>query len=842
MSPGNYLLSKPDVAADGFNPFGNLSQAYSMWSVILTSYNLPPWLCMKESSFMLTLLIPGPKSSGKDIDVYLRPLIDDLKVLWALKGVETIDVATGQKFNMRAMVLWTINDFPARSSLSGWSGQGYNACPTCNKDTPYVRVLEALEGGPIRPRWMYPFERYMKKLKGYVRIKASGVLESRQVRSQFKRSLFQRHVDNDKDPEVSTTSELFALACGPSWTPISVSSCVVDGVRMSTDVATDAYSKVTVASCDDRSAITRCRRQAHSWAGRGPLGMLNTRDKTRNLSLKDTAGTKGPVLITFEVGDKQTLNPLGPHAANCKYIWGLSCGGVPLYYPFLGEVPKERKQAVYVRHWGSRTLFDLRPHIESDRWTEISEGINQHLQKAYNTNKASFKSRHWKADPATGTYDVEAIRQARPDDITAAEWEKYIAFWNDPRNLARAAQNRLNRSKSVVTCRQGSRTLARLRDEMMQASGTQEYPSLIDTYWRTHTVNGVFINDEDRRIYEEMRRLEATGQHTDDEINALARGGKLRGHIPGVGRVLPSRATSRPSMPASHKSCQDVHSKVDFIIGLFRSDSRYSDMFTQFESGGASGSGGGGASGSGRGRASWSGGGRASWSGGGGDDEEGGADEDEDDDESMLTESRAGPTCRWGFSLGKVSLTSVPQRRFPNDMSLGKGGERSRIFAGEDNECKSRQLCDIQFHNVTPFTSIGATWAMSSIRDGPADCTGAPVGCFVKVFNAPSGSILAGVWGSQVAGTIAEETGGMLAVCVGIEDDDGLDIDWKVENKSPPNIDVENEDDRPGLARPPPAGKLRPPTPCDGRGPEVAASLTDLLEVQNTVQKVEPLN
>ncbi|GJT33273.1 hypothetical protein Tco_0923692 [Tanacetum coccineum] len=31
---------------------------------------------------------------------------------------------------------------------------------------------EALEGGPIRPRWMFPFERYMKKLKGYVRNKA----------------------------------------------------------------------------------------------------------------------------------------------------------------------------------------------------------------------------------------------------------------------------------------------------------------------------------------------------------------------------------------------------------------------------------------------------------------------------------------------------------------------------------------------------------------------------------------------------------------------------------------------------------------------------------------------
>ncbi|GKB72418.1 hypothetical protein Tco_0933830 [Tanacetum coccineum] len=74
--------------------------------------------CLYKSSHTANDMI-CPKSSSKDIDVYLRPLIDDLKVLWALKGVETIDVATGQKFNMRAMVLWTINDFPTRSSLFG---------------------------------------------------------------------------------------------------------------------------------------------------------------------------------------------------------------------------------------------------------------------------------------------------------------------------------------------------------------------------------------------------------------------------------------------------------------------------------------------------------------------------------------------------------------------------------------------------------------------------------------------------------------------------------------------------------------------------------------------------
>nr|GFC38482.1 hypothetical protein [Tanacetum cinerariifolium] len=47
----------------------------------------------------------------------------------------------------------------------------------------------------------------------------------------FGSQIHQRHVDNNKDPEVNTTNELFALACGPNWTPISINSCVVDGVR-----------------------------------------------------------------------------------------------------------------------------------------------------------------------------------------------------------------------------------------------------------------------------------------------------------------------------------------------------------------------------------------------------------------------------------------------------------------------------------------------------------------------------------------------------------------------------------------------------------------------------------
>nr|GFA51683.1 F-box domain, leucine-rich repeat domain, L domain-like protein [Tanacetum cinerariifolium] len=82
-----------------------------------------------------------------------------------------------------------------------------------------------------------------------------------------------------------------------------------------------------------------------------------------------------------------------------------------------------------------------------------------------------------------------------------------------------------------------------------QTSTTQEYLSLIDTFFVAHTVNEELLKDEDRRIYEEMRRLEAMGTYTNDEINHLAREDKQRGHIVGVGRVLPARATASPRIP-----------------------------------------------------------------------------------------------------------------------------------------------------------------------------------------------------------------------------------------------------------------------------------------------------
>jgi hypothetical protein len=108
------------IATDGFNPFGNMSSSYSMWPVFVIPYNFPPWMCMDQSNFMMSLLIPGKKALGKEFHVFMQPLIADMMKLWGT-GVETYDALTDDSFPLHAAFLWSIHDYPGLATLSGRS-------------------------------------------------------------------------------------------------------------------------------------------------------------------------------------------------------------------------------------------------------------------------------------------------------------------------------------------------------------------------------------------------------------------------------------------------------------------------------------------------------------------------------------------------------------------------------------------------------------------------------------------------------------------------------------------------------------------------------------------------
>ncbi|XP_062111954.1 uncharacterized protein LOC133823304 [Humulus lupulus] len=91
---------------------------------------------MKNEFTFLSMLILGPKQPGNDIDVYKEPLIDELLELW--KGVYTYDASTKKFFNLKAMLLWTINDFLAYGNLAGCATKGKYGCPICGENSNVV--------------------------------------------------------------------------------------------------------------------------------------------------------------------------------------------------------------------------------------------------------------------------------------------------------------------------------------------------------------------------------------------------------------------------------------------------------------------------------------------------------------------------------------------------------------------------------------------------------------------------------------------------------------------------------------------------------------------------------
>ncbi|GJR03804.1 hypothetical protein Tco_0526788 [Tanacetum coccineum] len=270
-------------------------------------------------------------------------------------------------------------------------------------------------------------------------------------------------------------------------------------------------------------------------------GRLHTRQETRNLGLKKITDDKGPVPIRFEWDDKKTLMPLGDHASHWSNYLGELIREMPLYYPSWQKVPAERKAAILTK---IGMQFDLKPHMQSQCWTDINACIQQHLQKLYNTNKASLKAAHWVINPEIGMYDMESIRQRRPENITPADWDAQLAIWNDPRNQARAA------SKCQY---QGNSALGR----------------------------GMPVG------------IPVT-------CSPLRSDGRQQGHLlGGVGRVLPGRATDvlispPPPPPQCTHNSGDVKKlkkknkyltkQVNLMMKLFRSDDKFSQMLTQYES------------------------------------------------------------------------------------------------------------------------------------------------------------------------------------------------------------------------------------------------------------------
>jgi hypothetical protein len=70
-----------DLSTDDFQPHSDASSLYSCWSVFIMPYNVPPNKCLKQGFVFLALFIPGPKEPRKQMNIFLRLLMEEMKEL-----------------------------------------------------------------------------------------------------------------------------------------------------------------------------------------------------------------------------------------------------------------------------------------------------------------------------------------------------------------------------------------------------------------------------------------------------------------------------------------------------------------------------------------------------------------------------------------------------------------------------------------------------------------------------------------------------------------------------------------------------------------------------------------
>ncbi|WVZ17517.1 hypothetical protein V8G54_010499 [Vigna mungo] len=219
IDPRNSRLA---LATDGMNPYGNLSSKHSSWPLMLMIYNLSPLLCMKKTYVMLSMMISGPKQPDNDIDVYLKPLIDDLKLLWE-EGVEVFDSDVEENFHLRAMLFCTINDFPAYGNLSAYSLKGHFACTICEENTNYLQLKHGQKTVYTRHRKFLPRNHPYRRLKKTIQCKPQN---GEEVYNEVKNIniVFGKHRKSTYAKNVWKKRSIFFNL--PYWSILDVRHCI----------------------------------------------------------------------------------------------------------------------------------------------------------------------------------------------------------------------------------------------------------------------------------------------------------------------------------------------------------------------------------------------------------------------------------------------------------------------------------------------------------------------------------------------------------------------------------------------------------------------------------------
>ncbi|RPD53229.1 hypothetical protein L226DRAFT_548599 [Lentinus tigrinus ALCF2SS1-7] len=115
--------------------------------------NLPDNIRYKPENICLVAIIPGPKEPQvHQLNHLLRPLVDELLVLWNRGVLYTIEEASiaAQSYLVRAAVIPLVCDIPALRKAAGFAGHmASNFCSFCKLRKKSINDLDRLKWGRL---------------------------------------------------------------------------------------------------------------------------------------------------------------------------------------------------------------------------------------------------------------------------------------------------------------------------------------------------------------------------------------------------------------------------------------------------------------------------------------------------------------------------------------------------------------------------------------------------------------------------------------------------------------------------------------------------------------------
>nr|GEY18525.1 hypothetical protein [Tanacetum cinerariifolium] len=356
-----------------------------------------------------------------------------------------------------------------------------------------------------------------------------------------------------KDLAVSASSKLFALAYGPTPTPISVNSCVVNDVRFVVHSRDECHTTQNIGICspgEDEEMYYGQLKQILEFS------YMSFKIVLFRVKWFDTSN-KGRVKHLIIRNNITQILENGESFKNDQYIFATQVKQC-FYLEDIARRPLGWKVIEHVNHKkfsnGGVIVVEDDPdiiHVGNSSDLALTTTLNDFEITALHINGQSIDVDAppdiIDVDEDTDDEDVLPHDLADFDDEDLANMSADVAKGHGGDD---GGDDRLPPHELAEGCRDIRKGIDQhhgkiytdnkwslKRDYWVKNPNDETYNTFFDSY----IVGGIFLRDEDRRLYEKMVRLHGLGTYTNDQIMAMVRRGKQQGHILDVGRVLTRR-------------------------------------------------------------------------------------------------------------------------------------------------------------------------------------------------------------------------------------------------------------------------------------------------------------